>query len=566
MSDSNATNNTAPRGSSKAKTSTNPDGGHGRRVVWIDWDSGLRGSGLRVGDLILGDQGRLYDEEDTKSGTVLGGHGEGRRWDDLGLRAGDPIEVFVEREEGIVTLRGRLDQPRNYRDAQGRLSFGEDGPARSEKDGFEYAWSPWYDTYQDLAETVLAGWDATVGYDTARLRERLAAFRERVDHLERAYPGRFARAAREDFDAMTSMLAGEKRDLAPSDLAYRELGDVRAARVTQAADAAFAAFLAEVGPDLAAEPFPAPKPFEDDIAPMVGKVVRLPEIGDRDILFETKRSWFMIGRSQGVYVIDRHAEATKGLFAATDRYIEVIDPDLGRRRIAFVGVVEPQPALVSDVIKNLTVVALRVRPLAALVTDEDHPDHRFFVDLRPERAGGSAFAGEETILASSRPTLAPDAGPGEVLRVFFEALKLADVETWRQCFAGWRVRSWFEEDSSYLYVDRSWTAVSEQDVPYLWDPSRRHLLDGVYGVEVARIEPPRVIYDAASQPAHGGEDEPGEDEAAGPRIVEQVRVLVNHIGLVDGEYRTFAGAQLHRKWTLERLDGGPWRITSPQPI
>jgi hypothetical protein len=51
-----------------------------------------------------------------------------------------------------------------------------------------------------------------------------------------------------------------------------------------------------------------------------------------------------------------------------------------------------------------------------------------------------------------------------------------------------------------------------------------------------------------------------------PRRVEEVSVRVDHVGRFDDGFRTFAGAQLHRNWTLERLDDGPWRITSGQPI
>jgi hypothetical protein len=75
----------------------------------------------------------------------------------------------------------------------------------------------------------------------------------------------------------------------------------------------------------------------------------------------------------------------------------------------------------------------------------------------------------------------------------------------------------------------------------------------VYAVEVAEVGLARVVYDAAEQPAgHAG---PG-----GPQRVEEVRVRVNHIGRFDGEFRTFAGHNLHRTWTLQRLDKGPWRI------
>jgi hypothetical protein len=289
----------------------------------------------------------------------------------------------------------------------------------------------------------------------------------------------------------------------------------------------------------------------------VGKIVELPEIGDRDILFETKRSWFQIGRSQGVYLIARQSDAVKPLFAATDRYIEKVNPSFGRRKIAFVGTVEPLPALVSDAVRSVTLVGLRVTPLAALVASDDDPAQRLCVDMRPERKGEEAFAGEAQLLAVGRPRLTPEMAPEEVLRAHFESLKVADFETFRACYATWMVREWFERDSSHLWVDSTWTIANERDAASLFDRSRKRLLDDVYGLEVAAVSPARVVYDASRQPAGG---------AAEPRLVEEVRILVNHIGRSGEEFRTFAGGDLHRRWTLQRLDDGPWRLVDAQPI
>lgn len=553
-------------GHSKIKTGRDARPGYeGMRVRRIAWDSGFRDSGLRVGDRLVGEFGTPYTEEALHKGRILGGSSESSHLDDLGLEAGDSVALQVERDGRVLTVEGELTENRTTRDPEGRRSFGEDGPAEGEKDGFEYAWRPWYGQLDDLVETILLGWDYTVGYDTRRLAERLEPFRERVDFLEANYPGAFARATRHDFDAARETLAGEPRELTEEDLAYRQLGAIRAARVTEAADRAWEAFLAEMGDDLVADPFPAPTSFEEDFTPWVGKVARLPEIGDRDILFETKRSWYHFGRSQGVYVIPRQHDATRAYFRGADEYVEKVDPFLGRRRLSFVGVVEPEPALVSDVIKNLTVVALRVRPLGVLVTSQDEPGHRFFVDLRPEARDGEAFAGESEILAVGRPRLTPELTPAEVMGVFFDCLKLGDFDTWMSCFADWKVRSHYDREGSSQYVDRTWITLNEREAVSVWDNSRQELLEDVFGVEVAHVSPPETVYDAAQEPTAQLDDEPD------PRTVERVRVLVHHIGRVDPEdesagYRTFAGGQLHRKWTLERLDEGPWRVTSAQTL
>src|SRR6185437_6154869 len=188
----------------------------------------------------------------------------------------------------------------------------------------------------------------------------------------------------------------------------------------------------------------------------------------------------------------------------------------------------------------------RVRPLAALVTDAYEPSRRVFIDMRPERVEGEGFAGAGTLVSLGGPTLDPAAEPDRVLQTFFECLKLADFETWRACFASWLVREWFQRDGSYLYVDQTWITLSERDAASQWDLGRQRLLDDVYGVEVAEVGPARVVYDAAVQLAGGS--------GAGPRRVEEVCARINHIGRFGGEFRTFAGYNLHRTWTLQRLD------------
>ena len=264
-------------GHSKIQTGRDARPGHeGRRVLRIAWDSGFRDSGLRVGDRLVGEFGTPYSEEDLEKGRILGGSSESSRWDELGLDAGDSVALQVERDGRVLTVEGELTENRTTRDAQGRRSFGEDGPAEGEKDGFDYAWRPWYGRFDDLVETILLGWDYTVGYDTRRLAERLEPFRERVEFPQAHYPSAFAQAVRHDFDAAREMLAGEPRELTEEDLAYRQLGEIRAGQITGAADRAWEAFLAEMGDDLVEDPFPVPDSFEEDLTPWGCKIVRLP--------------------------------------------------------------------------------------------------------------------------------------------------------------------------------------------------------------------------------------------------------------------------------------------------
>jgi hypothetical protein len=467
------------RGVSKVQTEAlRDDADFARRVRWIEWDSGWRGSGLQVGDRVVADQGEAYTAETDRRGAALGATSEAERWAALGLGVGDAVTAVVVRGGQRQTLTGRLTEPTGtLRNAEGQPILGEGGPVRHAKDGFDYDWQAWYNQFQDLAQSVLAGWDATVGYDTRLLRERIVPLGERVAFLGRTYPGAFARAVREDYDAMLAMVAGEQRTLAPADLEYRQLGEQRAAQVAQAAEGAYQAMLAELAGEMVAEPFPAPDPFAEDIRGWVGKVVQLPEIGDRDLVLEVKRSWYRVGGSRGLYLLDRHAESMQPLYVGLSKYIEQVHPGLRQRRLAFVGAVEPAPALVSDLRRGSTDVGLRVRTVGVLVTDAEEPTRRLFVDMRPGRGSGETFAGAGALPSLGWPALDPAAGPGAVMKGFFDCLKLADFEQWRACFATWLVREWFKSDGSYLYVDQTWTTVNDRDAASLWDQGRQRLLD-----------------------------------------------------------------------------------------
>ena len=76
--------------------------------------------------------------------------------------------------------------------------------------------------------------------------------------------------------------------------------------------------------------------------------------------------------------------------------------------------------------------------------------------------------------------------------------------------------------------------------------ARNLLLHKVSHVEPVWESDPRVLFEAFE----------------GVPKVEQVSVLVDHIGpFDDGDY-VFCTNELTRQWQLQRRDGGPWRIAS----
>ena len=64
------------------------------------------------------------------------------------------------------------------------------------------------------------------------------------------------------------------------------------------------------------------------------------------------------------------------------------------------------------------------------------------------------------------------------------------------------------------------------------------------------------------RPAPGRRVPALERMAPGAPRIERVQVEVDHVGLFDAEYRGFADVTVHRMWTLQRLNGGPWRLAA----
>ncbi|MBC8087282.1 MAG: hypothetical protein H7Z40_08435 [Phycisphaerae bacterium] len=531
-----------------------------RVVTWLPWDSGFRGAGLAVGDLIVGHQTVMYGPAERAAELRIGEARFGEWLRSEGLRPGKPFTVHVLRNGAPLRIEGTVGAMRRYTNANGQRTLGTNGPACTGKDGFNSPWESWYGEFVATARNALAGWDQVVGISSRRLLADVDSFAARVEFLQIQHPGAFSRAALHDLSEMRRRADGEVRELRPSDVSYRELGAIRAEAVTRSADAAFAAFLDEMAPVLRTDLPAAPNSFDDDVSSLIGAMVRLPPLGRRQTLYETQRSWCWSGSNGGGYLIDRASATMELLHVATRAYVEMVDPTLRESSVTFIGVIQPEPALVVDVDRQITVAGLRVETVAALVSSDTVADHRFFADLRADRRT-EAFAGlTATAAGIARPPLADTSTPAEVLLAAFDALKRGDMATWLSCYATWNVTTYFERDGSYQWVDLGWSTISERSGASDWDRARQRLHTDVFGVEVARVGPVRVVYDAAQSN--------GDREAViiGPRIVEEVTARVNHIGYFEGEYRTFSASLLHRRWRLQRVDHGPWRIIDPQSL
>jgi hypothetical protein len=74
------------------------------------------------------------------------------------------------------------------------------------------------------------------------------------------------------------------------------------------------------------------------------------------------------------------------------------------------------------------------------------------------------------------------------------------------------------------------------------------------------------VYDARVETVEKVQRVLERDADHGLPSVDQVVVWVDHYGLFDGEYRTFQNINVRRRWVLQRLDDGPWRITTIQSL
>jgi hypothetical protein len=193
------------------------------------------------------------------------------------------------------------------------------------------------------------------------------------------------------------------------------------------------------------------------------------------------------------------------------------------------------------VIGGRGVAGFEVEPMAVLV------DNAMFVDVSVIRNEESPFAGEDDIKRPRAALPADEATPREVLEAMVAAVKAGDQSIWNQLFAVWR---FIPDDQRPIYYpfDPYTTGTRDED----WVRSQRRMLETVCDVRVVWVDDARVV--------QKGDEYPG-----APRI-EQAGAELEHIGDFDGEFDAFNGSEVNRLWTLQRRNGGPWRITSRQSI
>jgi len=517
----------------------------GYKVVWIDFDSPFRKTDLRIGDLVLGVDEVRYRSADFAQRSAVGDLAEAAFWSKRKARDGQPVTLTLRRDGREMKIVGALRANRSYTTSGGRPALQDGGPDRLGSDGFDGAWQMWYERFvADCSYVLDEGWERLSFENRKRLVEHLDR-KPRVDHLAAHFPGPLADSVVADWTRVERSLRGKRIELTEQDLAWRDLGAQRVKHVAAAGVAAREALLAAVQADLV-EPFPALDPAAGDRSAVVGKVVALPAVGMDRMISDLGRSFLVIGsRADGYWFADCNDPDMTLFFGAFYRYRGLVQPDI-RESFALVGRIRDDPRMLT--IREQAVSGLTLDVLGVMVNDQLFVDLRSLKGLAGARPARIDFAGEPG-LGDSVPAPLDDASPPEaVMAAFITAVKRGDEKRWRGYIADWQLRE--RADGSVLFIPGR--DEPQRNYARAWEQSRRLILSDVYDARVAGVSTVRTL--AA-----------GDAAAFVPRV-EQVVVRLDHYGRFDGEYRSFVDVRVHRRYVLQRVGGGPWRIDSLQSL
>ncbi|MFO1460719.1 MAG: hypothetical protein U1G08_15105 [Verrucomicrobiota bacterium] len=522
------------------------------RVTWIAWDSPFRGSGLEIGDRILMVNGAPIvppgDLEAAKrrEADSIGLYSESQGFARLGLTAGSPITLKVRRRAPLngwieLTISARLAEKRYYRDENNAVVFGEGGPNTMTSDGFSACWGGWYD------ETMVAALSRILDADRRQTSSFVSRFEARnlrethgaqVAFARKAYPGAWASALGADFDAAVAVCDGRRVLLPPNALDFRRRGEELAAEVRTKAQTAWSAFQESRRSEIVPA-FPAVNPVRDDVRTVTGKLVVLPPLRNSDWISDAGHGWFAAGGS-GWYFLDAESARARAMLKAQRRYAKLVDPNL-QPQWEFVARITGESRLI--VVGERAEYGLVAEPVAALVGGA------LYVDLTQPSDATVPFAGEEGLVDESPKLPPPDASPAEVMLALVGAVKNDDLALWRALHVSWEVERLSAEDGTEKLVVHPCAPSPDES---MFEEARRSIMGRVLDAQVAWVDDPKTLVDAT--------------RFKGASVIEEVEVWLEHVGEFEGERRTFCDTTVRPKWTLQRINGGPWRIATVQPI
>jgi hypothetical protein len=514
-------------------------GPYGFRVEWIEWDSGFRGTDLQIGDRIVGFDDLRYDRSTRKEmiHQSIGGSAEAQYWEKRGARDGTRVVLHVWRKGKSLSIEGPLRAERFYYSGDQKRAIAPGGPDTIRTDGFSSSWPSWYERRVADAVRVLDRGFRQGSFDSRMLLAAHIDEKPRVDYLVEHYPGPFAEQVRQDWQRVHDVLLGPEREFTDQDLEYRSLGERRAAAIKAIADDARRRFLAEHETQTVAA-FPAIDPIAGDLARVTGKVVVLPELDSRSWISEAGHGYLVAGdRQRGLYFVDSRSEPMMRVLMAQLRYHELVSPELDETYLV-IGRIRPAPMM--RIVSGNAASGLEVEVIASTVGGA------MFVDAQVLEGGKSPFAGQESLSFLGVTAPDPDASPSQVVDAAMTALKVGDQKAWGVLFASWYLSDY---GNGRVFFGADYYRQPPHDD---WVRARRQVLGDVYDIN--------VVDEGLVQRVLTGK------EFRGAPVVDQVEVEVEHIGKFPEGYRHFTNVNVRRVWQLQRVDGGPWRITSRRAL
>ena len=518
---------------------------YGHAVEWIDWDSDFRSSGLQCQDLILGVNGKDYLKEnrDRESARAIGNYLESTFWAEQGGVNGQIITLSVYRDGQRLSIKGKIQEQSFYVNAENRQTLGLNGPVRLANDGFASAWAGWYEKFMRHASLYLTDrrWIRS-HIDNRKVLAEHMEWHERVVFLVKKYPGRFAENLLLDWEEVRKVLEGNTyTDINAEKLEYRKLGEQRAELVKEAAVKGYNEFV-EKAADRMMDAFPVVDVVHGDISAVAGKMVLLPQIGFEQFINDLGKSFAVIGSAQeGYYFIHLNSPEMDMFFLTLFYYKAQVTPEV-KEQFQFIAELTQVPAILRY--NGRTVTGLMVKVIAGMAGD-----HNVFINTgKPAGEGRARFEGEEALSLFASHPLNNNAAPREVIESMISCIKLGDMNAWKKLFCSWRI---FAEAGSAPYMNFMYWH-REESYQHVWEQSRRQILNDVFDARVLYVAPVKTILE--------------EKAGAGIPQVEQVMVIVDHIGRFEGVYKSVCNIYLHRKWVLQRLNSGPWRIAELQAL
>lgn len=518
-------------------------------VDWIEWDSGFRETGLRVGDQIIAVDGAPVIETSATGAhnRQVGRDQEAAHWQSVGAGDRHPVKLTIRRRRitGVGwdqhDVDGQARSERSYANAEGRRLIGDSGPERLAKDNFPDSWSSWCERRIYVWERQLGAngiWSGTA--DTRMALTDHLADEARVKFLEEAYPGPFSRAVAADWEQVRDLLAGRAYKVDPEELRFREEEDKIVGIATAAARKGWADFCERHKADIIEPPGPL-SVANGGIEHLEGKLLLLPPSAPDNWITDVGKPYVAWALNKGWVVTPLESPSFDRAWRAQMRYRHNVTPGLNDA-VSIIGRILPQMRMIRPSDDAGAVIAVEVVPIAALFGDDEIAMFTVLGGDEPE----VSFAGESEVRALPRPAVAGDATPAQVMQALFDALHARDDTTWFSLFAEWQVLA---EEGRHFY--NPYDPYPEMRRDSDWTKSRRVVLEKVAALRVVWVDDPVDItpYQFTGMPK-----------------IERVIVEIDHVGEFDGAYRTFNSIDVHRQWRLGRLDGGPWRIISFQGI